>query len=561
MESPALLGSDGPGAETPFADGRDLVRKSRIRLATALFGLYIVISALGVALIVGGSWAGTGWTLVGVAALIAIAVGVSAGTAFLARWTLEPTILIETERRRLIELYEWARLDALRDPLTGLGNQRAFEEELDRWVDRNRRSRDAVALAIIDIDNLKAVNDMDGHAAGDAMLTTLGRLIATSIRRSDMAFRIGGDEFALLLPATSGPDAHALVRRMLANALEGQTAIFSFASFSFSAGVAAFPDPSADGSQLRRHADAALYWSKRHGRTSVELFDPAHHATTGDDRSLAELSQAVMDVVAGRALGAVYQPIYSITTGEPVGFEGLVRPDASTGFADASSLFIAAESAGRTVELDLAALDTLIAGAGALPDGCYLSLNLSPRTLETAEFSPVDVTALLARQGIAPDRVVLELTERESTDDIERLRANLAACRRAGIRIAVDDVGAGNAGLRLLSQISFDVMKVDLSLVQRGLLGETGLSVLRALSDLAERRGATVVAEGVETPQHLHVVRSLGLHAAQGYLLARPAPAIEPAAIDLDAILQHWGLGAMGLGSTERLGDPASAPA
>jgi EAL domain-containing protein (putative c-di-GMP-specific phosphodiesterase class I) len=191
---------------------------------------------------------------------------------------------------------------------------------------------------------------------------------------------------------------------------------------------------------------------------------------------------------------------------------------------------------GRTVELDRACLEVVIAGAHNLPDDVYISLNISPRSFEAPEFSAAAFLAILRRYRMAPGRVILELTERDVIRDLDRLRNALDECRRAGVQIAADDVGAGNAGLRLLSQIQFDVMKIDLSLVQASAGREPLTSVLRTLVDLANRWRALVVAEGVETPEQLRVIRSLGITAAQGYLLGRPGPVLHQERIDLDAL-------------------------
>jgi EAL domain-containing protein (putative c-di-GMP-specific phosphodiesterase class I) len=216
-----------------------------------------------------------------------------------------------------------------------------------------------------------------------------------------------------------------------------------------------------------------------------------------------------------------------------VGYEGLVRPGPESTFANASALFVAAEATKRTVELDLASLETVLAGARTLDAGCYLSVNLSPRSLEAEAFSPFEVLAIARRYGIQPERIVVELTEREAVEDLGRLRDALGALRRHGVRIAADDVGAGNAGLRLLTEIEFDIMKIDLSLVRAGTASGSSDAVLRALRDLASRRGQMILAEGVETPDQLETVIELGFDTAQGYLLRRPGPTLDAEPLDL----------------------------
>jgi EAL domain-containing protein (putative c-di-GMP-specific phosphodiesterase class I) len=196
-------------------------------------------------------------------------------------------------------------------------------------------------------------------------------------------------------------------------------------------------------------------------------------------------------------------------------------------------LFTAAEVADRTVELDMAAIRTIAAGVTDNLQDRYLSINISPRSMETDLFQVSELVALLAGCGLAPHRVIVELTEREAIGDMDRLRINLQACQAAGFRIAADDVGAGNAGLRLLSEVQFDVVKIDLSLVQGGVLRDSALAVLRAIQDLAAQSNATVVAEGIETVEQLAVVRGLGISSGQGFLLASPAPEARAEAFDI----------------------------
>ncbi len=483
----------------------------------------------------GGLWPGGLGRDMAMLVLAVAAIGCPLAVGLLARRLLEAVDALEDERDRLLELYGRARSDALLDALTGLGNHRAFQEELARQLDYARRHTTALALLLIDVDDLKKVNDQRGHAFGDELLASVGRVASSALRRSDRAFRVGGDEFAVLLPHSDIASALSVARRILARALSGEAGR-SVDPYSVSIGVSAYPAPAAESQLLYRQADAALYWCKRHGRTAAVAFDPGRHGKAADNRSIGELSAAVSQVLSAGALRPVYQAIFSLETGQPIGYEGLVRPDTGAAFLDASSLFAAAETADRTVELDLACLEAVANGAGALEPDTYLSVNVSPRTLESDQFHPAEIVAILRRRRIDPGQVVLELTEREAVEDVAQLRKNVAACQAAGFRLAADDVGAGNAGLRLLSEIHFDIVKIDLSLVQGGVLHDPSHAILRALQDLAARWRAAIIAEGVETPQQLIVIRELGMAAAQGYLLGRPTPDRKADAIDLDAL-------------------------
>jgi EAL domain-containing protein (putative c-di-GMP-specific phosphodiesterase class I) len=176
-------------------------------------------------------------------------------------------------------------------------------------------------------------------------------------------------------------------------------------------------------------------------------------------------------------------------------------------------------------------VDTIVAGARALPADQFLTVNLAPSTLEASEFSSGALLAVLARHEFAPDRLIIELTEHQPLRDLERARSRMAAFRRAGVRFAADDIGAGNAGLRLLSEIEFDVLKVDLTLVQRSESERPSNAVIGSVVELATRTGALVVAEGIERSAQMGPLLRLGITAGQGFYLGRPGPlaqAVEP---------------------------------
>jgi len=418
--------------------------------------------------------------------------------------------------------YEAAMADALTDPLTGLGNHRAFQEELDRQVEQAHRYAVPVSLIVIDIDEFKTVNDEEGHAAGDRTLARFGQLVRASVRRVDRSFRIGGDEFAILLPHTEAENAWVVGRRLLATTLQPplREGTESDVAISFSAGISALPELATTREQLFSQADAALYAAKRAGRTDVRLFDASQVPAAPS----AGEQDAIREVIARGQLRPVYQPIVALDTMSVIGQEGLIRPVAPAPFNDPGGLFAAAAASGHLVALDTTCIETIVGGAGSLPADQFLSVNVSPQTIEAPEFSSAMLLGILARHGFPPTRLVLELTEHEEIGDIERLRAKLEPCRRAGVRLAADDLGAGNAGLRLLADLRFDILKVDLSLVQRAAPDAPSAAVVGSVVALAGRTGALVVGEGVEEPEDLRQLAALGVSAGQGYFFGRPGP-------------------------------------
>jgi diguanylate cyclase (GGDEF)-like protein len=417
--------------------------------------------------------------------------------------------------------------ESLRDGLTGLGNHRAFQEELDRQVEQQRQHKDALALVLIDIDDLGLLNAGQGHHAGDRAIAEMGRLIREMKRNFDHAFRVGGDEFAILMPFTSAEGALKFGRRLLYRAANQPGT-----PVRFSGGISACPELAATREQLTVQAEAALAWCKRHGRAALDVYVPQRDRAAADEQPGSHPAQ-IAHAISGGLLGAAYQPIVELRSGLVVGYEGLVRPQPESGFANPGALFAAADAAGRTVELDRACVEAVVANAGQLADDQLLTVNLSPATVEGPLFSVEWLTGIFARHGFDARRVVIELTEHQSIEDLPRLQRNLFALQQAGVRIAVDDVGAGNAGLRLLSQLRFDIVKIDLSLVQDGTRRDSSRAVLSSLRELAGRWNAYVIAEGIETPGQLRVVRELGLAAGQGYLLGRPAPMTTLRSVDL----------------------------
>ena len=474
--------------------------------------------------------------------LLALALLLAGFTLWMARQIVRPAAQLEASRSRLRELYESAREAALVDSLTGLGNHRAFHEALARLVEGSQRYKTAFALVLLDVDEFKTVNDTRGHAVGDQLLAQIGELIQLTIRGTDFGFRIGGDEFAVLLPHVDAEGAARVATRLLRRGLDGRSSGAYQDPISFSAGVTACPELGSTRLELTAQADAALYRGKRTGRTVVTIYDAAIDHGHVDEGMRAELSSAISAVIASHALTPVFQPIIDLVTGQILGYEGLVRAPRESTFPNTGALFDAAEVAGRVSDLDRAALDVVLRGASAIPDDMSISLNVSPRTMESVDFSANALLGILRRHGMHPRRVILELTEREAVRDLDRLREAVRGVREVGVRVAADDVGAGNAGLRLLSQLPFDVIKIDLSLVQGARQDQT-LSVLTSLVDMSARWGAMTIAEGVETPTQLRTIRKLGISAAQGYLLGRPGLELDLSWVDLDTLANDDGPG------------------
>jgi len=448
---------------------------------------------------------------------ISIGIGACLSAVGLAAMLIRP---LTRSRADLQVRYQEAIADALRDPLTGLGNHRAFQEELDSQIDAATRYDVPVALVLIDLDEFKQINDSAGHAVGDQTLASFGMLVGSVLRKVDRPFRIGGDEFALLLPHTDADAAHIVARRLLVSALQPNVRDPKVKPLSFSAGVSSLPNPATSRSQLYTQADTALHAAKRAGRTEVLVFDPGVEI----EATTAGTSAAIAEVIEQNLLRPVFQPIVDLGTGGTLGYEGLIRPMPPAPYADPTSLFAAAEDSGHVVPLDLACVEVIVAAAVRMPKELFLSVNMSPRTIEAPEFSAPAMLNILARYDFAPDRVIIELTEHQPIADLERVRHKLDTCRKAGMRLAADDLGAGNSGLKLLSDLHFDVVKVDLGLIQRSSTSAPSSAVIESIVAFASRTGALVIGEGVEHEEQVKQLTQLGVTAAQGYLFSRPGP-------------------------------------
>ena len=461
-------------------------------------------------------------------AMLTLLAGAILAIIVLVRYLLDPFQKMAAARAEMQMLYYEARQDSLADGLTGLGNHRAFREALERGIESYEERRRSFSLVLIDLDDLKVVNDRDGHAAGDEMLRSLARTMRELSRHGDLLYRTGGDEFAMLLFDTDIDEATSVAERLLhfcKRPADGGR------PFAFCGGVSGVPYFGHQRDLVYRQADAALYWAKRHGRGSIEVFD-AQRDQMPDEFDNAS-GNAVAEVILDKLLRPVFQPIVDVRSGRVIGFEGLIRPDPKGPLPDTAQLFAAAAAAGRTVELDLACIEAVVQGARAIGSDRLLTLNLSPRTLEVKDFDAAWLLQGLVRNGISPSRVIIEMTERDEVDDIGRLRQTFAALQQYGLRLAADDVGAGNAGLRLLSQVQFDIVKIDLSLVQDGVRRLGARAVLQSLRDLALSQDARIVAEGVETAEQLHVIRELQIGAGQGFLLGRPEVSVAKTFVDV----------------------------
>lgn len=422
---------------------------------------------------------------------------------------------------RLHREHSRARQEALHDELTGLANHRAFQEQLRAALRQAARSRTPLTVALLDLDGFKEANDTFGHRHGDDVLAAVGRILSDT-RPGDRGFRLGGDEFAFLAPGLDAAHGAVVLERIRERVQRTIPGITVSAGWHTVSGTA-------DPLTLLDRIDAALYEAKRSGRNrALAVADTAAKPTP---LVRSGQSAALRRLVAGEGLSIAYQPVRSLGRGEVLGHEALLRPLDPTWGGSPLAAIAAADRFGLLAELDRAARHAALDGAATLPADTLLFLNVHPRALESDPALSDDLLAAVKRAGRRPERVVVEVTE-QSAVPLETLRTAVTALRTAGFRVAADDVGEGYAGLELLRQVPFDVIKVSREVVRAAMADAASRAVLVALLTFAAETGCTVVAEGIETADMLDALRALrptgprpAVHAVQGALLGWPAPA------------------------------------
>ncbi|MGH7070383.1 MAG: EAL domain-containing protein [Acetobacteraceae bacterium] len=411
---------------------------------------------------------------------------------------------------------------AYHDPLTGLGNREHFKERLDHALAFARRSGQRVALLCLDLDGFKAVNDLYGHAAGDAVLRETARRLRATVRETDSICRLGGDEFVVVQTGIATADAAVrLSERIVETLSEVYPMTFDCqADVTASVGVALFPDDTEEAETLLAHADAALYRVKHDGRSSFSFFRPEMDA---DLRSRRQIEHDLRHAAALGQLVLEFQPEADCATGRVVGFEALLRWRHPTrGLIPPAEFIPLAEASGTILSIGAFVLREACLAAAAWPRPLNVAVNVSPVQLHQGDL-PQRVLEALSASGLPPARLELEVTESVLIRDAGRARRVLEEIRALGVRIALDDFGAGYSSLGTLRFFPFDRVKIDRSFV-RNLPARDAITIMRAVLTLGRGLDITVLAEGVETPDQLASLRDMGCDEVQGYLLGRPQP-------------------------------------
>jgi diguanylate cyclase (GGDEF)-like protein len=426
--------------------------------------------------------------------------------------------LLDVERARAVH-------DSLHDALTGLPNRTLLADRLGQALRADSRMGTCTGLLLLDLDRFKQINDTFGHHYGDELLTQVGPRLASVVRDVDTVARLAGDEFVVLLPEVgSVADATAVAAKLRA-ALETPFHVEGIdLDVEASVGVVLSGEHGQDVATLLKRADIAMYAAKAQN-LGVSVYDPsfdghspAKLALLGDLRRALERGEFVLH----------YQPQVSLSTGDVVGAEALVRwQQPEHGLVYPDEFIPVAEHTGLIGPLTRHILDTALAQARTWSDAgraLTVSVNLSARNL-LDQGLPGQVAALLSAHGVAPELLELEVTESAIMTEPARAQKVLEQLSRLGIRISIDDFGAGYTSLGQLKNLPVTELKIDRSFVTTMIEDPSNALIVRSVIDLGHSLGFTLVAEGVETEQILAALAGAGCDVAQGYHLSRPITA------------------------------------
>ena len=415
---------------------------------------------------------------------------------------------------------------ATHDPLTGLPNRVTFVARMaDSLARYQRRHRDRFALLFLDLDRFKVINDSVGHLVGDELLKEVTQRLSQVVAGRGLVARLGGDEFAVLMDAIGGEsDAQQLAERII-GALDEPIRVLGKELFtSTSIGIAVSRPLYSSPEELLRDADVALYRAKARGRRCCEVFDDALRR---EALHQLELEGNLRRALVRNEFEPVFQPIVQLESGQVVGYEALMRwRHPQQGMLAPGEFLGIAEESGLAEAMDWQVFELVMAQAWVLVEtGGYVTINVGGRHFRSPGFVE-QLLRLLQRYEFDAGHLRLEVTERILIEEPDKVRTMMQALAAAGIRLALDDFGTGYSSLSYLHQFPLHTLKVDRSFIAAldADSGGSAQAVLRAVCSLGQSLGMEVIAEGIENPVQLQLVREMGCELGQGFLFARPQP-------------------------------------
>jgi diguanylate cyclase (GGDEF)-like protein len=415
---------------------------------------------------------------------------------------------------------------ARHDPLTGLPNRRFFGQTLNEVL-RHLGPGKRAAVMMLDLDGFKAVNDTHGHAEGDRALLAVSGLLSGMLPDATLA-RMGGDEFAIIVPELESHDSvAALARRIVAGFAEPFVIGNAAVSLGVSIGIVVAPDDGASPDILLRRADLAMYRAKAEGRSLISFYNPEMEAFV---ERRARMERDLRRAVADDTILPYYQPLVSLNGNRIIGFEALARWTGEGEHLFPDQFIPLAEETGLINPLGDRLLKRACRDAATWPHDLFLAFNISGIQLCDPGLG-LRILSILTQTGFDPRRLELEITETALVKSNEAARKIVDQLRDVGVTIALDDFGTGYATLTQLMSLHFDKIKIDRSFVQRLGKDPESLVVVRAIVGLAKGFGLTTVGEGVEEEDQRACLQENGCAEGQGYLFSKAIPATEIAGL------------------------------
>lgn len=410
------------------------------------------------------------------------------------------------------------------DNLTNLPNRATFNRLMERALERLPEGR-SLALLYVDVDRFKTINDTMGHSAGDRVLQAVGSRLAAAIGADDIASRLSGDEFAVCLASVDkGEDAGDLAAAIAAQVMAPFSVDGHNVAIGISIGIALSADPLDSAEDLLQRADIALYRSKENGRGRLTIFEPEMLKVLQDRRAM-ELD--LQHALQRGEFELLYQPLIDIETGQPVGYEALVRWNhPAKGTVMPNAFIPVAEATGAIIPLGEWVIRTALNEMRNWPPHLSVAVNLSPAQLRSPNLVPTIIHAL-ASAGVEAGRLELEITETVIMSQEESNIGLLNRIRSLGVKFALDDFGTGFSSLNYLRSFPFDKIKIDRCFVDEVVSRKDCQAIIRAVADLAGSLGMVTTAEGVECEEQLAQVRLAGCRQVQGHLFSKAIPARE----------------------------------
>jgi diguanylate cyclase (GGDEF)-like protein len=445
---------------------------------------------------------------------------------------LKRAILHSTTRHhlenKLYETYQKVKVLAETDSLTGLPNRYFFDESLKLALSNNRRNKKTLALLLLDLDNFKLINDNFGHDTGDVFLQKTVSVIKECLRGNELFARLGGDEFAITLTNLENSEQASLVAQRIINAMKMPLNIASTLIHStVSIGIALHPDNSETSEEIFKHADIAMYRAKKWGRNQAcffeeEMQDKFHRRLQTEVELRAALEKQQFQLY--------YQPVFDPVSSTVKGFEALIRWEVDGVIRRPDEFIEVAEETQQILPIGLwvieQAISTLAKWNLGRKEPFTMSINVSAVQLRSMDIVDSFVDCL-ARHNVPANQVEIELTETVLFKDTLTSRQVISGLTACGCHLSLDDFGTGYSSISHLRNYPISIVKIDKSLMPESVEDTRNTVLVEGMVAMATILGLDIIAEGVETQQHVELCKKLNIKRVQGYFYSRPKPAQE----------------------------------